>query len=104
MKFTLEWLKAALIRAVRTAAQVALTMLTVGMALNEVEWMKLISVSVVAAIYSILTSIVTDLPEIGNDGSILVDSAGDISEFNIQLDAAELVKKNSVRLEVKPDE
>lgn len=34
MKFTVEWVKAALIRAVRTAAQVALTMLTIGMAID----------------------------------------------------------------------
>ena len=104
MKFTLEWLKAALIRALRTAAQVALTMLTVGMAVNEVEWMKLLSVSVVAAVYSILTSIVTDLPEVGSDGTIVLDSAGDISELNIGLNTEDLMKKNTVRLEVNSNE
>lgn len=103
MKFTLEWLKAALIRALRTAAQVALTMLTVGMAINEVEWMKLLSVSVVAAVYSILTSIVTDLPEVGSDGTILFDSDGEITALDIPLNTEELAKKNSVRLSVTND-
>lgn len=104
MKFTVEWVKAALIRAVRTAAQVALTMLTVGMAVNEVEWMKLLSVSAVAAVYSILTSIVTDLPEVGSDGTIVLDSAGDISELNINLNTEDLMKKDTVRLEVNSNE
>lgn len=103
MKFTLEWLKAALIRALRTAAQVALTMLTVGMAINEVEWMKLLSVSVVAAVYSILTSIVTDLPEVGSDGTILFDSDGEITALDIPLNTEELAKKGSVRLSVTND-
>lgn len=103
MKFTLEWLKAALIRALRTAAQVALTMLTVGMAINEVEWMKLLSVSVVAAVYSILTSIVTDLPEVGSDGTILFDSDGEITALDIPLNTEDLVKKSSVRLSVTND-
>lgn len=103
MRFTLEWLKAALIRALRTAAQVALTMLTVGMAINEVEWMKLLSVSVVAAVYSILTSIVTDLPEVGSDGTILFDSDGEITALDIPLNTEDLAKKSSVRLSVTND-
>lgn len=103
MKFTVEWVKAALIRAVRTAAQVALTMLTVGMAVNEVEWMKLLSVSAVAAVYSILTSIVTDLPEVGSDGTIVLDSDGEITTLDIPLNTEELAKKGSVRLSVTND-
>ena len=39
MKFSMEWFKAALIRAVRTAAQVALGMLTVGMTISQVDWL-----------------------------------------------------------------
>ena len=80
MKFTMEWLKAALIRALRTAAQVALGMFTVGMALHEVEWMKVLSVAVTAAIYSLITSAATKLPElekdtVSPDGSIIVDES-----------------------------
>jgi len=58
------WIKAALIRAVKTAAQTALTMITVGQAFFEIDWISLLSISGVAAIYSILTSIVTGLPEV----------------------------------------
>ena len=86
MKFTGEWLKAALIRAVRTAAQVALGMLTVGMTISQVDWMNLLSVSAVAALYSFLTSVITDLPEIGNDGTVYIEDGMNIAGINIDID------------------
>ena len=64
MRFTLDWFKAAGIRMLRTMAQVALGMITVGMTLKEIDWINVLSVSAVAAIYSFLTSIITDLPEV----------------------------------------
>lgn len=74
-KITLEWLKAALIRAVRTIAQTALGMLTVGMAFSDIEWMHILSVSAVAGIYSMLTSLATILPEVGTDGELKIDTS-----------------------------
>lgn len=61
-KFT-RWIKAAGIRAGKTAAQVALSMLTVGQAVMDVNWINVLSVSAVAAVISILTSI-AGLPEV----------------------------------------
>ena len=58
-----EWLRAAAIRAVKTFCQTALSMLTVGQAFIEVNWVNVISVSGVAAVISILTS-VAGLPEV----------------------------------------
>lgn len=72
-----EWLKAALIRALRTMAQTALSMLTVGMAISDVDWLKLISISVVAGIISILTSFATGLPEATTEGEIIIDTKSD---------------------------
>lgn len=60
------WLKAALIRAVRTVAQTALGMFTVGMAVSEVDWTYVASVSLVAGVFSILTSI-AGLPEVPDE-------------------------------------
>ena len=57
------WLKAAVIRALRTFAQNAAAMITIGAAVEEVKWMQVLSVSAVAAIYSILMSL-SGLPEI----------------------------------------
>lgn len=59
----IRWIKAAGIRAGKTAAQVALSMLTVGQAVMDVNWMNVLSVSAVAAVISILTSI-AGLPEV----------------------------------------
>lgn len=56
------WLKAAAIRAAKTFAQTAVSMLTVGQAMMDVNWLNVLSVSAVAAITSVLTS-VAGLPE-----------------------------------------
>ena len=101
MKFTLEWLKAAAIRMLRTAAQVALTMVTVGMAVKDVDWLNVLSVSLVAAVYSLLTSIVTDLPEVGNDGTVNVLPDGDIGGIDLTLNAEDIMKRGLVKLRVQ---
>lgn len=63
-KFTQKWLHAALIRALRTVAQNALALITIGMTVTEIDWRYVASVSVVAGIYSLLTSVATHLPEL----------------------------------------
>ena len=58
-----KWAIAALIRAVRTFAQSMVAMIGVGAAFNEIDWLKALSVSGVAFVLSILTSLATGLPE-----------------------------------------
>ena len=58
-----EWFKAAGIRAVKTMAQTAVSMLTVGQAVLDVNWLNVLSVSFVAGVISMLTS-VAGLPEV----------------------------------------
>lgn len=58
-----EWLKAASVRALKTFAQTAISMVTVGQAFIEVNWINVLSVSGVAAVISILTSL-AGLPEV----------------------------------------
>ena len=58
-----EWIIAALIRAVRTFAQTFVSMIAVGAAFSEVDWLRALSVSGVAFVLSILTSL-TGLPEV----------------------------------------
>lgn len=60
---TKKWWKAAGVRAVKTMAQTALSMLTVGQAVMEVNWMNVLSVTATAGIISILTSI-GGIPEV----------------------------------------
>ena len=62
-RYTEQWAKAALIRAIKTVAQTALGMLTVGAAITDVDWHNILSVAVVAGVYSILTSL-AGLPEV----------------------------------------
>lgn len=58
-----KWAKAAGVRAAKTMAQTAVSMCTVGQAVIDVNWINVISVSTVAGIISLLTS-VAGLPEI----------------------------------------
>lgn len=58
-----NWAKAAGIRAVKTMAQTAVGMITVGSAASELNWINILSVSVVAGLVSILTSII-GIPEV----------------------------------------
>lgn len=63
----MDWKKfliAALIRAVRTFAQTFVGFIAVGAALEEIQWLRALSVSGAAAVLSILTSIATGLPEV----------------------------------------
>lgn len=54
---TKEWAKAVAVRAVKTMAQTAGAMLVMGQTANEIDWMNVLSVSFVAGVISILTSI-----------------------------------------------
>ena len=62
----LKWLKAAGIRAIKTFAQTAASLITVGALVSEIQWGMVFSAAAVAAIYSLLTSI-AGLPELEYD-------------------------------------
>ena len=62
-----DWKKfiiAALIRAARTFAQTFVGFIAVGAALEEIQWLRALSVSGAACVLSILTSLATGLPEV----------------------------------------
>lgn len=105
-KFTDEWVYAAIVRAIRTMAQVALSMFSVGAAINEVDWLKILSVSVVAGVYSILTSIVTTLPEVGTDGVLAIDDSDPDKthwQLNLETDPEKIGKSGVVKFKVDTD-
>lgn len=62
-----EFGKKALKRAVWTFAETAVSMITIGQAFTEVNWVHIISVSSVAAIASLLKSVVVGMPEMANE-------------------------------------
>ena len=57
-----KWLKCATIRAVKTMAQTAVSLITVGSAFTEIDWVTVGSVSLTAGILSLLTSL-AGIPE-----------------------------------------
>ena len=59
-----QWIIAALVRAIRTFAQTFVGCIAVGAALEEVQWLRALSVSGAAFVLSILTSLATGLPEV----------------------------------------
>lgn len=63
-----DFIKAAAIRAVRTIAQTAIAVIGTSAVLEQVNWWAVLSASVLAGILSILTSVVTDLPEAPKGG------------------------------------
>lgn len=100
---TIEFFRAALIRALRTGAQSILSMVAVGVGLFDVDWKTIISVSLMAMLISLLTSIVTGLPEVDENGVFLIDDSGhDAIRWTLQYngDPNELKHGQSVRFKV----
>ena len=58
------FIQAAVIRAVKTVAQTAVSLIGVGAVMSDINWMRVASASLLAGILSILTSIATGLPEV----------------------------------------
>ena len=85
-------------------------MFTVGMALHDVNWLHVLSVAAVAAIYSLLTSAVGKLPELEKndltpDGSIVIDESdpdtyGFLMNFGMKT-VEDIKAKDKVVLEVR---
>ena len=57
------FIKAALIRALRTVAQTAVATIGTGALISEIDWLAVASASALAGVLSLLTSISTGLPE-----------------------------------------
>ena len=102
--FTKEWLIPALNRAIRTMVQVALTMFTVGQRLTEIDWVTIISCSIVAGIYSLGTSVVLGIPEGDAVGTVNLDKyEGDDIMYvsDLKIDPEKLKEKSTVTFNVK---
>lgn len=54
---TVEWVKAASVRAIKTMAQAALGIMGTGIFIHDIDWVLVISASIVAGIASVLTSV-----------------------------------------------
>lgn len=95
----IKYITPIILRAVRTFAQSLLSMITVGVTLQEINWVNALNVSVLAAIYSILMSIVVTIPENKFDGIVSFDEKNKelIAKINDNTDK----NKKSLHLEIK---
>lgn len=57
-----KWAKAAGVRAIKTVAQTALSLISVGAVMSDIDWLMVGSAAMVAGICSLLTSL-AGLPE-----------------------------------------
>ncbi len=60
------WLKCAGVRAIKTVAQTAASTIGMSVVMSEVDWLLVVSSSLLAGILSILTSI-AGIPEVEGD-------------------------------------
>ena len=58
------FIKASIIRAIRTVCQTAVAVIGTAFVLADVNWWAVVSASLLAGILSILTSVATGLPEV----------------------------------------
>lgn len=60
---TIRWIKAAVVRAIKTMAQSAVGVIGASALISDVDWKVVVSASILAGIISLLTS-VAGLPEV----------------------------------------
>lgn len=71
---TKKFLKATLIRAIKTIAQSAIAMIPAAMTISSVDWKTVVGTAALAGVVSILTSIATGLPEVD---SVMIEAPKD---------------------------
>lgn len=106
MNFNWDFVKKILIRALHTAAQTALGMFTVGATIKEIDWLNILSVSAVAAVYSIIKSFAVGIPESGVvEGTMTIDNSNpEDPKFDVDLgenfDIEDIVKKKVFKMNI----
>lgn len=65
--FSVKFWKAACVRAIRTAAEAALTYIGTAYMLNQVNWWGVLSSAAMGAVVSVLLALATGLPEVKNN-------------------------------------
>lgn len=69
-----NFIKSAIIRAIRTICQTAVAVIGTAFVLSDVNWCAVISASLLAGILSILTSVATGLPEVDYEMNIYMNA------------------------------
>lgn len=101
-----DFIKAALIRMIRTIAQTAVSVIGTAMVISDVNWAVVASASALAGILSLLTSLATGLPEV-ELADVIEDTIEDFDdeedwyglEDNMEVDEYEEPKEDSDEVE-----
>lgn len=92
-------------RAAWTFLQVVASMITVGVAIQEIEWFNIASIAATAAVYSFVKSMVVGVPENETDGTIIIDNSNEVSKwyfnFSEGTTAEDLEARKNLRFTVK---
>lgn len=112
-----KWCMAVGVRAVKTFCQSILSLVTVGQSMLDLNWIDIFWVSLTAAFLSVITSIVTGVPEADSasvdrsaksnvDGTLLVDVTGDGAKMSVDFnrDISQLKHGDKFVLEVRDSE
>lgn len=79
------FIKASLIRAIRTICQTAVAVIGTAFVIADVNWWAVVSASLLAGILSILTSVATGLPEVDYEQHLYM-SADEPSDSEVDED------------------
>lgn len=101
-KLSSDLIRAALIRAVKTMAQTALAMITVGQSVLAIDWIGILSISATAGVVSILTSISAGLPETTTHGTLHVDP-GNGYKLELPNGSEHAARQKTITLTVNPN-
>lgn len=77
-----EFVRATIIRAIKTVCQTAVATIGTAVVLSDVNWVMVVSASVLAGILSVLTSVAAGLPE--------VESAAELTDEELEDEDDEL--------------
>lgn len=89
-----QWMGAAAVRALKTAAQTAVATIGTSAAMGQVDWLMVGSTALLAAIVSVLTSL-AGLPEVGDGASVAQLRAADAPQVESGAPAQEQDKKEA---------
>lgn len=102
-KITLDLVKAAGLRALKTIIQTFVASIAIGQTITEVSWLNISSIAFVAGLISFLQNILSGLPEAATDGVLNIDTTNPSKTlYNLELDNLDnLENKKSITFKVK---
>ena len=62
-EYWIKWIKATAVRTIKTMAETAGSFVVVGLGMNEIDWMHMLSVTVVSGVATVLFAL-KGLPEV----------------------------------------